>query len=182
MRVTLSRRQILTGAASIASAWALPPRSSAAESDANGISHTAESIHQEPFFQASRAKIYHVLTDPQQFDRVVTLSDAMKAPEMQKMPAKPCVIGRHEGSAFALFAGFITGRQLKLIPGQLIVQAWRAEDWPAGAYSIVSFKLVESSSGTKILFDHLGFPAGEAGQLASGWRGNYWNPMTQVLA
>jgi hypothetical protein len=114
VHIALSRRQILTGAASVASAWALPPQSNAAESDDNGISHTAESIHQEPFFQASRAKIYHVLTDPKQFDRVVMLSDAMKAPEMQKMPAKPCLIGQHEGSAFALFAGFITGRQLKL--------------------------------------------------------------------
>jgi uncharacterized protein YndB with AHSA1/START domain len=182
VKPALSRRQLIAGAALTAGIWALHPRIGRSESDDSGITRNAESIHQEPFFKASRKRVYRALTDPRQFDRIVTLSDAMQSPEMQKLPAKPCVIGRHAGAAFALFAGFITGTQLKLVPDELIIQAWRAADWDADVYSIVRFKLIESNSGTKVLFDHTGFPAGDAGSLAKGWRGNYWNPMTRILA
>ena len=33
----------------------------------NDISHTAESIHQEPEFKASRKRVYEALTDAKQF-------------------------------------------------------------------------------------------------------------------
>jgi activator of HSP90 ATPase len=181
MPFALSRRQLVSGAVSLAASSALRPQRSVAAPDDSGISHSAESIHQEPFFRAARDKVYRALTDPQEFDRIVQLSEAMNSPEMQKMPLRPSVIGQHAGSVFVLFAGFITGRQLKLVPNELIIQAWRAQDWDADAYSIVRFKLVESNSGTKIVFDHMGFPAGEAGHLAAGWHGNYWNPMTKIL-
>jgi len=43
------------------------------------ISHTAESIHQEPVFKASRKRVYEALTDAKQFNKVVLLSTAMKS-------------------------------------------------------------------------------------------------------
>jgi len=38
--------------------------------------------------------------------------------------------------------------------------------WDPGVYSIVKFELVEQGSGTKIAFDHTGFPKGAAEDLA----------------
>jgi hypothetical protein len=67
-----------------------------AQSDA-GISHSAESIHQEPSFTAGRKQVYEALTNPR-------------------------------------------------------------------------------------LFDHAGFPKGQADHLAAGWQANYWSPMEQFLA
>jgi hypothetical protein len=41
---------------------------------------------------------------------------------------------------------------------------------------------VEQGSGTKIVFDHTGFPKGKAEDLASGWKAHYWEPLAKLLA
>jgi uncharacterized protein YndB with AHSA1/START domain len=143
------------------------------------ISHTAEAIHQEPVFKASRKRVYEALTDAQQFEKVVRLSEAMKSG--MAPAAKPAEIGREAGGAFALFGGYVTGRQLELVPNERIVQAWRAGGWDPGEYSIARFQFVEQGAGTKIVFDHTGFPKGKAEHLAEGWKINYWQPLEKLL-
>ena len=71
--------------------------------------------------------------------------------------------------------------QLELVPSERIVQAWRAGGWDPGDYSIAKFQLVEQGAGTKIVFDHSGFPKGKAEHLAEGWRINYWEPLEKFL-
>jgi len=145
----------------------------------DGISHTAESIHQEPVFTASAKRVYEALTDAKQFTRVIQLSGALQA---MGLPDRPAEISREAGGAFALYGGFITGRHVELVPNVRVVQAWRAGDWPPGVYSIAKFELVEQGSGSRIVFDHTGFPKGEAASLASGWKAHYWEPLAKVLA
>jgi hypothetical protein len=50
-----------------------------------------------------------------------------------------------------------------------------------GIYSIAKFELVEHGSGTKIVFDHTGFPIGDREHLAEGWKMNYWEPLEKFL-
>src|SRR4029077_12104012 len=128
-----------------------------------GISHSAESIHQEPKFSASPKRVYEALTDAGQFTRMIELSGALQA---LHLPHTPAEIGRDPGSAFALFGGFITGRHIELVPNVRIVQAWRAGDWAPGIFSIARFQLVGQGSQCKIMFDHTGFPNGAAPSLA----------------
>jgi activator of HSP90 ATPase len=144
-----------------------------------GISRSAESIHMEPVFQASRKRIYEALTDAKQFDGMTKLSDAMKS-----MPpgGKPTAISPAVGGPFTLFGGYILGRHIELKPDKRIVQAWRAGDWAPGIYSIVKFDLQEQGAGTKIVFDHTGFPTGDAEHLLAGWKANYWEPLEKFLA
>jgi Activator of Hsp90 ATPase homolog 1-like protein len=54
--------------------------------------------------------------------------------------------------------------------------------WDPGAYSIAKFNLVEQGSGTKIVFDHTGFPKGDAETLASEWKAHYWEPLAKFFA
>jgi uncharacterized protein YndB with AHSA1/START domain len=143
------------------------------------ISHTAEAIHQEPVFKASRKRVYEALTDAKQFDRVVQLSAAMK--DGMAPGAKATEIGREAGGTFSLFGGYVTGRQIELVPNERIVQVWRAGSWAPGAYSLARFDLVEQGSGSKIVFDHTGFPKGTAEHLAAGWKMNYWEPLEKFL-
>ena len=143
------------------------------------ISRTAESIHQEPILKASRKRIYEALTDAKQFDKVIQLSGVMQS---MHLPDKPAEISREVGGAFTLFGGYITGRHVELVPSERIVQAWRTGGWPPGIFSIAKFELVEQGSGTKIVFDHTGFPKGEAEVLASGWKAHYWEPLARLLA
>jgi len=147
---------------------------------ADEITHANEAIHQEVIFKASRKRVYEALTDANQFEKVVQLSSAVKSGMVP--PGKPAEISREEGSAFKLFGGYITGRQVELVPNERIVQAWRTGGWDPGIYSIAKFELVEQDSGTKIIFDHTGFPQGEAAVLASGWKAHYWEPLEKMLA
>jgi activator of HSP90 ATPase len=143
------------------------------------ISRTAESIHQEAVFKASRKHVYEALTDTKKFDKVTQLSGVMNS-----MPAggKPTEISREVGGAFALFGGYIVGRHVELVPNERIVQAWRTGGWEPGVYSIAKFELVEQGSGTMIVFDHTGFPKGEGEHLAAGWKAHYWEPLEKSLA
>jgi uncharacterized protein YndB with AHSA1/START domain len=173
-----TRRQAIVGAAIAFGGLALASPVVWAEADEE-ISHTAESIHQEPFFKASRMRVYDALTDAKQFDKVIQLSGVMQSMHLADKPAE---ISREVGGAFVLFGGHITGRHVELVPNQRIVQAWRAGNWAPGVYSIAKFELVEQASGTRIVFDHTGFPKGEAESLASGWKAHYWEPLAKLLS
>ena len=69
------------------------------------ISRTAESIHQEAGFKASRKRVYEALTDTKQFDKVIQLSGVMQSMHLGDKPAE---ISREVGGAFTLFGGYIT--------------------------------------------------------------------------
>jgi activator of HSP90 ATPase len=174
-----ARRHILTGAA--VAVGGLIFGSTAAHANADDpISHSAESIHQEVTFQATRKRVYDALTDAKQFQKVIELSDAMKS----RIPAgaPPAQISTEPGGAFSMFGGIITGRQIELVSNERIVQAWRPAYWNPGVYSIVKFALADSDSGTKLTLDHKGFPDGDAQSLLDGWNKNYWQPLTKFLA
>jgi len=125
-------------------------------------------IHFELDFGASPQRLYEALLDAKQF---AAFSGGRAA-----------TIDRAVGGAFMLFGGPIAGRNVELVPNHRIVQAWRAVDWPAGVYSIARFELQESGSGTRLVFDHTGFPSEKAEHLESGWQENYWTPLQRYLA
>ena len=117
-------------------------------------------IHQEIDFNASPQQLYEALVDSKQFTQ---------------FSGRAAEINREVGGAFSLFKGHIIGRNLELVPNERIVQAWRVATWPEGAYSIVRFELKLQGSGTRLVFDHIGFPEGLHDHLAQGWEENYWS-------
>ncbi len=174
-----SPRQAIVGAAMAFGGLALGSTKAWAGTEEE-ISRTAESIHQETVFKATRKRVYEALTDSKQFERVTQLSAAMHAG--MSLGTAPTEIGREAGGAFSLFGGHIVGRQIELVPNERIVQAWRVVNWDPGVYSIAKFELMEQGSGTKIVFDHTGFPKGKAEHLAVGWKASYWEPLEKFLA
>jgi len=176
---TPTRRQLIAGVAVAFGGLALGSTEAWAGSEEE-VTRTAETIHQEPIFKTSRKRVYEALTDAKQFNNVVQLSAAMKS----GMPpgAAPTQISREAGGVFSLFGGHIVGRHVELVPNERIVQAWRVATWDAGVYSIAKFELVEQGSGTKLVFDHTGFPKGDGEHLAAGWKANYWEPLEKFLA
>jgi uncharacterized protein YndB with AHSA1/START domain len=174
-----TRRQAIVGVAMAFGGLALGSTEAWAGAEEE-ISRTAEAIHLEPVFKASRKRVYEVLTDTKQFNSVMMLSAAMKSG--MAPGAAPTQISREVGGAFLVFGGYITGRHVELVPNERIVLAWRTAGWNPGVYSIAKFELVEQGTGTKIVFDHTGFPKGEAEHLAAGWKANYWEPLEKFLA
>ena len=173
------RRQLLTGVALAVGGFVFASTPAQANAD-DPISHSAESIHQEVTFKASKKRIYDALTDEKQFEQVVHLSDAMKS----RMPpnAPPTRISTEPGGTFSTFGGLIVGMQIELVPNERIVQAWRPAYWKPGSYSLFKFALADADSGTTLTLDHRGFPDGDAQSLLNGWNKNYWEPLTKFLA
>lgn len=128
---------------------------------------TGTAIHQEEDFNAPPGKIFEILLDAKQFSAFTK--------DTAEVNANP-------GASFRLFGGRIEGRNVELVTNQRIVQAWRPASWPAGVYSIVRFELTIHGSGTRIIFDHTGFPAENWDHLNSGWMRNYWEPLRTYLA
>jgi activator of HSP90 ATPase len=175
-----ARRQVITGGAIAVAGVLMCPLPVLADAS-DEVSHTAEAIHQERLFKAGRKRIYEALTVTIQFDRVTQLTGVMQSAAMSKMQ-KPTAISPHVGGTFTLFGGYIVGRHIELVPNELIVQAWRVGSWDRGIYSIIRFQLTEQGAGTKIIFDHAGFPKGQAEHLASGWQEHYWDPLEKFLS
>ena len=123
-------------------------------------------IHQVVDFTANPQRLYEALLDSKQFSA---------------FSGRPAEINREVGGAFSIFGGHIVGRNLELVPNQRIVQAWRVVTWPEGIYSIVRFDLKAQGSGTRLTFDHTGFPEDQRDHLAEGWESNYWSLLKKYL-
>jgi len=171
-----SRRQVIAGLGVVAM---VGTRSVRAES-APGLTHDVDAIHQEVSFKAPPGRVYALLTGEREFQKVVVLSGAAQSGKIK--PTIAARIGREAGAPFAIFGGFIVGRNIELVADTRLVQAWRPQNWPAGVYSIVKFELSGQGAGTLLKFDHTGFPVSDAETLAQGWNLNYWQPMATVLA
>jgi activator of HSP90 ATPase len=171
-----SRRDV--SAAALAALGASTPAEAAA---ANGISHGHAAIHQELMLAAPPGRVYQTLTTAGLFDHVVRASAAMNSDMKKMLGAAPTQIDARPGGAFILFGGYITGFNLELVSDSRLVQAWRSAGWKPGEYSIARFVLESQGAATRLVFDHTGFPTGEAVHLAAGWQGNYWMPLAKML-
>jgi activator of HSP90 ATPase len=156
------------------------PVTDAAAGASDGLTHSAESIHQEVTFNASRRQVYEALTSARRFDALTRLSDGLSL--VTAPGAKATTISREVGGSFTLFGGYITGRHLEMVPDERLVQAWRAGGWQAGEYSVVKFALAAQGAACKLVLDHRGFPEGQGKSLAYGWGVHYWQPLAKLLA
>jgi activator of HSP90 ATPase len=123
-------------------------------------------IHFDVDYKTKPERIYQALLDAKQFSAFSGL---------------PAEIEPRPGGTFKLFAGQIEGRNVELVANQRIVQAWRPAWWPAGEYSLARFELVAREAGTRIVFDHTGFPEDQREHLTDGWREHYWEPLHKYL-
>jgi activator of HSP90 ATPase len=171
----ITRRDATGKLAVFFSTCAIAGRTSAENTaDANGISRSCECIHQEVSFTATPSRVYKALTDPKQFGSATET--------IMPGAAASTVISRQVGGEFSMFNGIIVGRHIEMDPNERLVQAWREKDWAPGVFSVVRFQLNPDGTGTKLLFDHTGFPQGAADHLAIGWKSHYWEPLRKFLS
>ncbi len=156
-----TRRDIAALAALAASAAV--PSAVRAAAGAPGLAHDAEAIHQEIHFFTKRQRIYAALTTASQFDAIVRLGAAARSGKIEAVPAE---IPTQAGGAFKIFGGFISGRNIELVADKRLVQAWREASWETGAYSLVRLELRDEDAGTRLIFDHTGFPRGAGSHLS----------------
>jgi activator of HSP90 ATPase len=122
-------------------------------------------IRQEADIAAPPAEVYAALLNEKQFARLT---------------GAPAKIESSAGGAFSLFGGAISGHNIELVPASMVVQAWRANDWAPGVYSMVRFKLTPNGGGTHVVLDQTGFPASDFHGLSIGWPEHYWTPLKRL--
>jgi activator of HSP90 ATPase len=174
MPITLTRRSAIAYVAGVLTALAASrharaqqePMEPSKEKPATGPNRLRTSIHQEINLPASPQHVFDVLLDAKQFAAFTGL---------------PAEIDSKPGGTFKTFGGLIEGRNVDLILGQRIVQAWRPASWDTGLYSIVHFELKQSGAATLLTLDHTGFPEGLYDHLAFGWNTRYWEPLKKYL-
>jgi len=137
------------------------------QTSATASNESRTSIHQEIEFKAPPARLYQVLLSSKEFAAFTGMHAQIDA---------------KEGGAFSMFGGMIAGRNVELVSGQRIVQAWRPASWEAGVYSMVKFQLQPKDAGAVVVLDHSGFPEGDYDHLFSGWGERYWDPLHKYLA
>jgi activator of HSP90 ATPase len=128
----------------------------------------SETIKQETTLPGPPEQVYAALTDPTRFSAV--------------SGGAPADIDTKPGGAFSLFGGRITGRNVELEPNRRLVQAWRAENWEAGRYSIVRFELQPKGKETRLIFEQSGHPTDVQEHLSAGWSKMYWDPLKAYLS
>ena len=167
-----TRRQAVAGIAvalgsafSVSRAFAQQP--SMGQQPSENSADTRTSIHYELDFKSSPQRFYDAIVDQKQF----TAFSGM-----------PATIDATAGGAFSMFGGLIVGRNVELVPGLRIVQAWRPSHWDPGIYSIVHFELKPRAEECTLVFDHTSFPAGDYDHLDWGWNNHYWEPLKKYLA
>src|SRR5580658_10981405 len=102
----VSRRALALRIAALPAGLAFATRSLSApatmqplkSADGDGLTHTAEAIHQEIHFNASRERVYRALTTSNEFDAVTRLSDAITL--VNAAGAKPTSISHEVGGGF----------------------------------------------------------------------------------
>ncbi|HXX03255.1 MAG TPA: SRPBCC domain-containing protein [Xanthobacteraceae bacterium] len=87
------------------------------------------------------------------------------------------------GAEVSAWDGYITGRNLELIPGERIVQSWRTSEFgDEHEDSIITVLLQEIDDGTLLTLEHKNVPDEQRSYEESGWQSNYFEPMAAYFA
>jgi len=86
------------------------------------------------------------------------------------------------GGKFTAWDGYITGKNLKLKKGELIVQQWKTTEWPKSyPYSTLEFSFKPKKRGTQVKMVQSNVPASQAANYRQGWVDAYWNPLRRYF-
>ena len=79
--------------------------------------------------------------------------------------------------------GYITGRNVELVPGERIVQSWRTRQFTdEHEDSIITVTFEEAEEGTLLTLVHSNVPEGQTSYEQGGWQEHYFEPMKEYFA
>jgi activator of HSP90 ATPase len=124
-------------------------------------------IVQSVTFKATPKELFAIFTDSKKH----SAATGAKA----SVSAKP-------GAKWSAFDGMISGKNLAVVPGTMIVQAWRASHWKASDLdSILIMNFSKAPGGGRINLVHVGVPQHDHKGVTNGWPSYYWVPWKAYL-
>ena len=87
------------------------------------------------------------------------------------------------GAEVSAWDGYISGRNIELVPGERIVQSWRTQEFTdEHGDSVVTVVLQEVDEGTLLTLVHGNVPEEQTSYQEGGWQQNYFEPMVAYFA
>jgi uncharacterized protein YndB with AHSA1/START domain len=87
------------------------------------------------------------------------------------------------GAEVSAWDGYISGRNLELVPGERIVQSWRTSEFgDEHEDSVVTVVLQEVGGGTLLTLEHSNVPDEQRSYEEDGWQSNYFEPMVAYFS
>ncbi|MFA6474693.1 MAG: SRPBCC domain-containing protein [Patescibacteria group bacterium] len=87
------------------------------------------------------------------------------------------------GEKFTAWDGYISGKNLELVPGKKIVQTWRTTEFSdADPDSILTIELKATKTGTSLKLKHVGTPKNQEASYREGWEEHYFAPMKEYFS
>jgi uncharacterized protein YndB with AHSA1/START domain len=100
-----------------------------------------------------------------------------------EMTGSQASISDELGAEISAWDGYITGRNLELVPGERIVQSWRTTEFAdEHEDSVVSVVLEEVDGGTLLTLVHTNVPDGQTSYEQGGWQRYYFEPMQEYFS
>ncbi len=89
---------------------------------------------------------------------------------------------RKIGGSFTAWDGYIRGKNLAIIPGRMITQAWRTSEFKNSDHdSVLVLTFEKAPGGTLMTMTHTAVPDHRAPHFNKGWRDHYWKPIHKYL-
>lgn len=124
-------------------------------------------ISQSVFIKAPPEKVYEAYINPR-IHSTFTGAKATGAPRV--------------GSSITAWDGYITGKNMKLQKGKLIIQKWRSSEFPKEyKSSTLKISLKRKGKGTQLTMVHSEIPKSRQKDLSSGWQKFYWKPLKKYF-
>ena len=127
-----------------------------------------KTIHMAAVLAATPEEIYDMYLDPHEHE-VITGCKAIISPRT--------------GTLFKVCDGILTGQNLHLVRGRLIVQSWRAATWSREDIdSILVLTLTPFGEGqTQVDLMHVNVTDRDFGECSQGWEQYYFAPWREYL-
>lgn len=108
-----------------------------------------------------------------------TIVDSKLHTAMTGMPAR---MSDKVGAKWSAFGGSISGRNLMLVPGKMIVQAWRSTQFKkTDPDSVMVMTFTKVADGARIDLVHVNVAAKDHNGVTNGWKKYYWEPWRAYL-
>ena|ERR1700679_617528 len=92
------------------------------------------------------------------------------------------VMSRKTGGIFKAHRGYISGKNILVVPNEMIIQTWRGINWPkTDRDSILILHFKASVKGTVMTMVHTNLSEKEAIHVSKGWHDHYWKPWKKYL-
>src|ERR1044072_1807765 len=86
------------------------------------------------------------------------------------------------GAPVTAWNGYISGKNLELVPGRRIVQAWRTTKFTdADRDSKATVPLKPVNGGPRLTLSHSAVPDGHTSYEKGGWQSHYFEPMKKFF-